>query len=224
MSISKWHYGLRTDTEFFGCRPDASAACEIVMDAPSQPLRRSAPARAAPVHERPSIRSETTQNIVLEHQFEADQINTGMTHDLITLTTTLLANHVTIRFPMFDRTERLSDQAREFRELDERIEVHRHRSNIRMGLGEAGYHRFLDLTHVRANGEWDIHLFAADLGAIELVPSLTAGTVEKGDPRDFDPRAFIEGRLQCLKNSNRLTGRWPWCLVGDEHNEIGYLD
>ena len=139
------------------------------------------------------------------------RINTAMTHDLITLTTTMLANHITVRFPWLDAIETsLASTIRDRRPLGNRLTVLLHLLGIRLGLGHAGHRQFLYQLDGDPVGRWTIHLFFAEQNAIPLVASLTNGVVGLGEPASFDPREFIEQRLERLNNLDRLTSRHPW--------------
>src|SRR4051794_17944591 len=107
-----------------------------------------------------------------------------MTCDFTTLATTLLANHVTVRFP---RTEYVWTFLE--RDLDpdvrmkclgtalrcEELCVRSYRLVLRCGLIDAGHRQFLDRLEGEAHGGWRIHLFLPNEDAVRSVPSITIG-------------------------------------------------
>jgi len=144
-----------------------------------------------------------------------------MMTDLSTLATTLLGNFVTVRFPGYEPVwdvlddENLAPDARH-RCLGhalrcEELLIRCHRFNIRQRLIEAGHHQFLDLVEADPAGGWRIHLFLADDAVVGLMQEITDGVIGTGDPVRYDPKAFVERRLQRLKKSDRLMSRYPWC-------------
>jgi hypothetical protein len=175
-------------------------------------------------HEMSGERTRTFEKILLEHTFRGHRINRCMTHDLPTLTATMLANHLTIKFP---RSNALSEFAQlpqdasdsERRRLEhvvagENLIIRCHRSALRLGLLEVGHRQFLDHVDTNPDGDWVIHMFFADASAsaIPLVAGITNGTVtaESATP-NF--KALIDHRLKRLERRNRLTGGhcwWDW--------------
>jgi hypothetical protein len=160
-------------------------------------------------------------NQLLGHGFGGRPVNTLAMIDLTTLATTLLANFCTVRFPRYRPVwnvlddEDLAPDARN-RCLGhalrcEELLIRCHRFILRQGLAEAGHHRFLDRLEADPAGGWRIHLFLLDRDGIPLLVSITDGAVGPGDPVRFDPKAFVERRLQRLKKSHRIMSRYPWC-------------
>jgi hypothetical protein len=133
-----------------------------------------------------------------------------MTYDLPSLTATLLMNHVTVRFPLLDARRTGSAGNINKPRLSNRLTVFLHLLGIRLSLSHAGHHAFLYQLDADEADRWTIHLFLADEDAIPLVASLRNGVVERSQPASFDPREFIEQRLEHLNKSDRLAGRDPW--------------
>jgi hypothetical protein len=134
-----------------------------------------------------------------------------MTHDLTALTTTLLANHITIRFPWLDATEGSpATNTKNRPRLGNRLIVLLHLLDIRSGLDHPEHRQFIYRMVGDEAGRWTIHFFFADESAIPVVASLTNGVVEPGQPANPDAMQFVEHRLEHLNKLDRLIGREPW--------------
>jgi hypothetical protein len=73
----------------------------------------------------------------------------------------------------------------------------------------------LDQIGINSAGDWAIHFYFADAGAMAVLPGHTDGTISRDNPVEHNAKAFIESRLKRLERSNRLTGRYSWWDVDD---------
>ena len=99
-----------------------------------------------------------------------------MTNHIQTLIPILLSNFVTVRFPRIgpelDLLQTRSESewervGRDFRH--ERVLCEMRQTAFRVTLGEAGYRQFLDPIVGGLVGDWYIHFFFADPGAVSIV-------------------------------------------------------
>jgi hypothetical protein len=137
-----------------------------------------------------------------------------MTYNLAKLSATMLANHITVRFPIdaaaLERCQAVDDAEREYALAAERLPVRFQQMWLRSGLAQAGHRHFLDHLDFHPAEGWRIHIFFADRNAISIVQSITDGAVGHGDPRGFDAESFVRDQLERLHGANRLIGGHPW--------------
>jgi hypothetical protein len=165
----------------------------------------------------PSSHARTMDLIILEHGFLGQWINIDTMIDLTALADTLLDNFVTVRFarigPVWQWPQPLSDN--EFHRLGhgmrtERLICEARRRWLRMAMDQAGYRRFIDAIEGDVIGDWRIHIFSAERGAVLLLPEITDGAVGPGETIAIDARAFIRRNLLRLEKHGRLAGGHPW--------------
>jgi len=146
-----------------------------------------------------------------------------VTYDFDTLAGRFLANFWSIRFPRcepvwaFEGWDMDADghaRCLEHALRCEELLVRCHRLNLRQALHGQGCSTFLDRVEGIIGDRWRIHLFLADEAVGQMLPALTVGEVGTGDPSTFDPRQFVERRIERVKNTHRLTGRYEW--LGDD--------
>jgi hypothetical protein len=146
-------------------------------------------------------------------------LNTGRMTDLVVLAATLLSNFLTVRFPRNAEMWRVLDEDLSFEVRirclshalrGELLSVGCHRHSLRLGLVRHGLRQFLDYVEGDPAGGWRIHLFLFDASAISIVPLITEGDVGPGDPVHFDPKQFVQRRLERLGILRRLTGGCDW--------------
>ena len=142
-----------------------------------------------------------------------------MIDDIETLADLALTNFVTVHFPRNEPLWRPLDDdlpvITRFNCLErairgEVLSVGCYRMGIWLGLWDHGYNRFLDRVEGVSDDGWRIYLFLADGAAIGLLPQITNGTVGPGNPIKFEPRRFVERRLQSISKLHQRTGRWNW--------------
>jgi hypothetical protein len=124
-----------------------------------------------------------------------------MMTDLADLAATLLANFRTVRIPSPEGLER-PPPADWWATAKARRAEHRAaydcRDQIRRGLVEHGYRRFLHHMESDPAGGWRLHIFLGDEAALTLLDKLTERECGPGDPVNFDPEEFVAGRLRDL--------------------------
>ena len=165
------------------------------------------------------MRVANMKSILLGQCLGVVSLNTGRMTDLVVLAATMLANFVTVRFSRNAEMWRVLDEDLSFevriRCLNhalrgELLSVGCYRHGLRLGLVRHGHSQFLDYVEGDPSGGWRIHLFLCDASAISIIPLITEGDVGPGDPVRFDPRQFVQRRLERLGILRRLADRRGW--------------
>jgi hypothetical protein len=137
-----------------------------------------------------------------------------MTYNLSKLSATMLANHITVRFPIDDATlercKAADDDEREYALAAERLPVRFQQSWLRSALAQVGYRQFFDHLQFDPSEGWCIHIFFADWNAIPVARNITDGTVGPGSLRGLNAEEFVRDRLGRLQEADRLTTGYAW--------------
>jgi hypothetical protein len=159
------------------------------------------------------------KSILLGQCLGVVRLNTGRMNELVLLAAAMLANFVTVQFRRNAAMWGVLDEDLSFgvriRCLNhalrgELLSVGCYRHGLRLGLVRHGHSQFLDYVEGDPAGGWRIHLFLRDAGAISIIALFTEGDMGPGDPVHFDPRQFVQRRLERLGILGRLTDGRGW--------------